>query len=234
MTTLHTTGPDTDRARATTPDRLTTGRRRPEAGPAKSTGLSRSLLACGVAAGPLYLVAGFAQALTRDGFDLTRHPFSFLSLGEGGWVQIANFVLCGLLFLAAALGAWRSGRAGTWAPLLLGVFALGMVGGGVFVADPAFGFPIGAPEGQAPVISWHGTLHGIAFFAAFPALVASFFVLARRFGGRWGRCSALAGVLSLAPMPFLGTEFGTVLLYGGAVVGWLWASAVAAKLRSEI
>ncbi|MEU4763411.1 DUF998 domain-containing protein [Actinosynnema sp. NPDC023794] len=199
-----------------------------------STSTTKLLLGCGVLAGPLYLVTGFAQAFTREGFDLARHPFSFLSLGDGGWLQIANFVLTGLLFLAAAVGAHRTDRVGRWAPVLLGIFAVGMVGGGVFVADPAFGFPAGAPAGQAPELSWHGVLHGMAFFVAFPALVASFFVLARKLTGPWARASAAAGVLSLAPMPFLGSEFGTVLLYGGAVVGWLWASAVAAKLRSEI
>jgi len=195
---------------------------------------TKLLLGCGVLAGPLYLVAGFAQAFTREGFDPTRHPFSFLSLGEGGWLQVANFVLTGLMFLAAAVGAHRTGRVGRLAPVLLGIFAVGMVGGGVFVADPAFGFPAGAPEGQAPELSWHGVLHGVAFFVAFPALVASFFALARKSSGPWARACVAAGVLSLAPLPFLGTGFGTVLLYGGAVVGWSWASAVAAKLRSEI
>ncbi|WP_158842555.1 DUF998 domain-containing protein [Saccharothrix deserti] len=198
------------------------------------TDTTKLLLGCGVLAGPLYLVTGFAQAFTREGFDLTRHPFSFLSLGEGGWVQIVNFVLSGLLFLAAAVGLHRTGRVGRWAPILIGVFAVGMIGGGVFVADPAFGFPAGAPEGQAPVLSWHGVLHGVAFFLCFPALVASFFVLARKLTGPWARASAVAGVLSLVPLPFMGTGFGVVLLYGAAVVAWLWASVVAAKLRSEI
>ncbi|TQM81330.1 uncharacterized protein DUF998 [Saccharothrix saharensis] len=195
-----------------------------------TTGL---LLGCGVLAGPLYLVTGFAQAFTREGFDLTRHPFSFLSLGEGGWLQIANFVLCGLLFLAAAIGLRRTGGVGSAVPVLIGLFAVGMIGGGVFVADPAFGFPAGAPEGQPAELSWHGVLHGVAFFAAFPALVAAFFVLARKLTGPWARASAAAGVLSLAPMPFMGTEVGTVLLYGAATVAWLWVSAVLAKLRSE-
>lgn len=198
------------------------------------TGTTRLLLGCGVLAGPLYLVTGFAQAFTREGFDLARHPFSFLSLGEGGWLQIANFVLCGLMFLASAVGMRRSGKVGRWVPILTGAFAIGMIAGGVFVADPAFGFPAGAPEGQAPELSWHGVLHGVAFFVAFPALVASFFVLARKLSGPWARASVAAGVLSLVPMPFMGTETGTTLLYGAAVVAWLWASAVAAKLRSEI
>lgn len=198
------------------------------------TDTTKPLLGCGVLAGPLYLVTGFAQAFTRDGFDLTRHPFSFLSLGDGGWVQIANFVLSGLLFLAGAIGLRRTGKVGTAAPVLIGIFAVGMIGGGVFVADPAFGFPVGAPEGQAAELSWHGMLHGVAFFACFPALVASFFVLARKLDGPWAKASVAAGVLSLVPIPFMGTGSGVVLLYCAAVVAWLWASAVAAKLRSEI
>jgi hypothetical protein len=46
------------------------------ASPAKRT---RALLACGVVAGPLYVVVGLVQALTRSGFDreiyyLMRQP----------------------------------------------------------------------------------------------------------------------------------------------------------------
>jgi hypothetical protein len=33
-------------------------------------------LTCGVVAGPLYIVVVLIQALTRDGFDVTRHPAS--------------------------------------------------------------------------------------------------------------------------------------------------------------
>jgi hypothetical protein len=49
------------------------------AAPASST---EALLICGVVAWPLHLAVGFTQAFTRGGFDLTRHPFSFLSLGD--------------------------------------------------------------------------------------------------------------------------------------------------------
>jgi hypothetical protein len=203
----------------------------------KTQDTTKLLLGCGAIAGPLYLVTGFAQAFTREGFDLTKHPFSFLSLGEGGWVQIANFVLSGLLFLAMAFGtrkALKGQRAGTWGPILLGIFALGMVGGGVFVADPAFGFPAGAPAGQPETLSWHGVLHAVAFFTAFPALIASCFVFARRFTGTWSRICVGAGVVSIAPIAFMGTEYATAVLYVVAVVSWLWVSAVAVKLRAEI
>jgi hypothetical protein len=49
------------------------------------------LLKCGLVAGPLFLVVWFAQAMTRDGFDPTRHPLSLLSLDDLGcctrWVS---------------------------------------------------------------------------------------------------------------------------------------------------
>jgi len=92
----------------------------------------------GVLAGPLYLVVSYAQALTRGGFDLTRNAFSFLSLGDFGWIQVTNFVVVGLLFVVAATGVRRAlpaGSGSTWAPRLIG--ALGaMIAGGGFLIDP--------------------------------------------------------------------------------------------------
>ena len=82
-----------------------------------TTSSTRALLACGVVGAPLFVVASLVQSSTRDGFDLKRHPFSMLSLGEHGWIQITNFVVCGLLFIACGVGmrrALRSGKGRTW------------------------------------------------------------------------------------------------------------------------
>jgi len=49
---------------------------------------TRPLLLSGVAAGVLFPPAVLAQALTRQGFDLSVHPLRLLSLGGAGWVQI--------------------------------------------------------------------------------------------------------------------------------------------------
>ena len=71
---------------------------------------TRALVTAGVVAGPLFVAVGLVQVLTREGFDLTRHPLSLLSLGELGWVQIANFIVAGVLMLAFAGGlAWMIG-----------------------------------------------------------------------------------------------------------------------------
>src|SRR5229473_859173 len=113
------------------------------------TNRSRALLVCGVVAGPLFAVVGLVQAFTRPGFDLRRHALSMLENGDLGWIQISSFILTGLLFVAGAFGmrqVMRGSRGGTWGPLLVGVFGVGMVGAGLFTADPGFGFPPGTPD----------------------------------------------------------------------------------------
>jgi Protein of unknown function (DUF998) len=157
---------------------------RPSGATLETTRPTRALLACGVVAGPLFLAVALLQALTRDGFDLGRHPLSLLSLGELGWIQIANFVVAGLLSVAFAVGLRRvlhPGRGGTWGPLLVGAYGVGLIGGGVFIADLGAGFPPGAPAGAPEQLSWHGILHDVAHVLAFLALMAACFVLAHRF-----------------------------------------------------
>ena len=126
---------------------------------------TRALLACGVVAGPLFLVAGLAQALTRDGFDLTRHALSLLSNGHLGWIQIGNFLVSGLLTITCAVGMRRvlgRGPGGTWGPRLVGIFGTSLVCAGVFRADAADGFPPGTPPGP-------GQVRRVALSAALPA-----------------------------------------------------------------
>lgn len=125
---------------------------------------TRTLLACGVLAGPLYLATALAQALTRDGFDARRHPLSLLSLEDLGWIQIANFIIVGILATTSAVGMrrmLRDGRAGTWGPRLIAASGIALVWGGIFLTDPADGFPPGA-IGNPAHPSWHGLAHTAA------------------------------------------------------------------------
>ena len=195
------------------------------------------LLACGMVAGPLFLTVGLAQAFTRDGYDLSRHPLSLLSLGDLGWVQIANFAVTGGLFIASAVGMRRvlhPGRAGTWGPLLVGALGAGLVMAGVFVADAGAGFPPGAPEG-APEISWHGVLHEVGFVLATLGMVAGCLVFARRFAGlrQWGWVGAsvatAVSVLGLAAWPDL--DGVSVRLVVASAILYGYVGALAAHLR---
>lgn len=151
---------------------------------------SSRLLACGVVAGPLFTGLTVLQSLLREDHDLRRDPVSLLSLGDLGWVQIANFVLTGLLVLAFAVGLRRADE-GTWGPVLVGTTGCALVVSGVFVADT-----IGAP------ITWPGAVHDVASAVAINAGLAACLVLAFRLSriGRRGLAvysalTAVAGIL---------------------------------------
>jgi uncharacterized membrane protein YhaH (DUF805 family) len=160
--------------------------------------MKRNLLGCGLVAGQLFVAASLTQAFSRQGFDLARHPISLLSLGAPGWVQIANFVVCGILYLLGALGlrqAIRQSRGGTWGPLLIGAIGVGLIIAGVFTADPGAGFPPGAPSG-APTMSWHGLLHELGFLLTFVAAISTSLVLARRYAAQGRRGWLVAALLT--------------------------------------
>ena len=141
-----------------------------------TTGMTRRLLVCGVIGGPLLVGASFIQAITRQGFDLTRQPLSLLLLGDLGWIQLINFEVSGLLAIAYAAGVRRylhPGRAGTWGPLLIGGWGAGLIVAGFFGPDPSMGFPPGAPAGMPTSMTGHSMIHGIGFFLSLASLVGS-------------------------------------------------------------
>ena len=145
---------------------------------------SRALLIGAVIATPLFVALWAVQAFTREGFRPTYHPMSLLSLGDSGWVQIANFILTGMLVIGGGIGLGRAlepGRLTRWGTTLIVLMGIGLVVAGVFVTDPGAGFPAGAPEG-APEMSWHGAVHEVGFVLTQVAFVAGGVVLAVRCG----------------------------------------------------
>ena len=169
---------------------------------------NRQLLSAGLAAGPVLGLAWLAQGLVRDGYDFTRHPMSLLALGDGGWVQIANFVAAGGLMLACAAGLRRTitdGPGVRWAPRLVAAIGVGLITAGVFTADPGAGFPAGAPEG-APVLSAHGILHEIGHLVVVAAWIALCFVLRTRFARQddrgWARACVAVVPIAIALVAF--------------------------------
>lgn len=197
---------------------------------------TRSLLCWGMLAGPFYLVVGLLQALLRDGFDLARHPLSLLANGPGGWVQTANFVLTGLMVLAAAVGFRRvlgpKSRGVTWS---LGAYGLAMIAAAIFPADPVDGFPPGTPLGPPTSISTPGLIHFIAGALAFAFLAISCFVAAR---ATWRRnlpslawLSLLAGLIVV--LGFFGgmvLPIGILGIWFAVIVGWAWLAVISHRL----
>ena len=205
---------------------------------------SNILLLCGVVAGPLYVVTGGIQMLTRVGFDPSRHALSLMSNGDLGWIQIANFLVTGLLVIACSVGmrqVLHPGRGGTWGPLLVGLYGLGLIGAGIFVADPALGFPPGTPEGPPAMITQHGILHFVSGGVGFLALVGACFTFARRFAALrqrgWAMYSIATGLIFLGA--FFGVASGSkkswliVAFTAAVVLAWTWLSLVSARLMTE-
>jgi hypothetical protein len=199
------------------------------------------MLAFGIAAGLLFPVVSFAQAFTRDGFDLRRHAISALSLGDLGLLQVTNFVLTGVLAVVAAVGirtALPGGRASVAGPILVGVYGVGMIGGGLFPPDPALGWPAGAPDGLPQELSTTSLLHTAAAVAAFMSLIAAGPVFAARFAAhgrpRWAVYSAANGVATFTiTTPPWGASSESLRYAVGAVLISTWLLAVSLRFRID-
>lgn len=202
-----------------------------------STNPTPRWLRSGAVAGPAFLVASLLQLPLKEGFDLTRHAFSYLALGDHGWLQQVNFVLVGCLFALAAteLRARLDGRLGRVAVTAGVLMGAGMVVAGIFTVDPSFGFPQGAPEGAPDEMSLSGALHGLGFavsMTAWVVLLVALGLVLRRHGDRAisRTCFVVAAALVLIPV-LSAAPFGTVYLYVVASAGFVLTSATLARIN---
>jgi hypothetical protein len=170
----------------------------------KQTISTRALLACGAVAGPIYVTVTMVQALTRDGFDLRHHRFSWLTAGDLGWIHRSNMVLVGVLTVLLAVGVrqvMRTGPGAVWGPQLLGLFGAAYVVGGLLTADPVSGFPPGVTPDMVHT-SWQGAVQNGSRGVSTLLLISASLVIAR-----W---LAAEGHRGLAW--FYGASFPTVLV----------------------
>jgi len=210
-----------------------------------NTQLTKLMLTGGIIGGPIYIIIGLAQILTREGFDMTRHPLSLMSLGDLGWIQITNFIVTGFLVLLAAIALHRLAQADKrWrrGAFLIGLYAVCIIGGGIFVTDPALGFPPGTPDVYPKTFSWHGLLHFIAGQIAFLSLIAASFVYGKYFAvnqmRKWATFSRLTGGIFLAAiialMATAGMAWASIFLYIAVALGWVWLSALLIRMRARV
>jgi hypothetical protein len=204
---------------------------------AKQTLPTRALLACGVVGGPLYVTVTMAQALTRDGFDLRHHRFSWLTTGDLGWIHQSNMLLVGVLTVLLAVGVrqvMRTGRGGVWGPRLLGLFGLAYIVGGLLRADPVVGFPPGTTPEMVHT-TWQGVVQNATrsvstlFLIATSGVIARWFAAEGRRGWAWFYVAAIP-VVFVALMA-VGFAFG-INPAGPAFLAtpWIWVTALAVHL----
>jgi hypothetical protein len=130
----------------------------------------------------LFFAIFMVEGWLRPGYSAREMFVSELSLGLRGWIQIANFVVSGLLFLVFARGvapALQTGSAARAGPILLAIIGGSFVASGIFVMDP-----VTTPPDE---MSLSGRLH-VAFGAVvFMLMPVTCFVFWRRFraDARW-------------------------------------------------
>jgi Protein of unknown function (DUF998) len=204
--------------------------------------ITRGLLWCGVAAGPLFLLTALVEGATRADYHPLRHPVSSLALGPHGWMQVTNFLVTGALYLSYAVGLWRTPRTvvGTRiGTILIGVAAVGLLGAAAFLTDPVSGYPPGTPSAPGEYTT-SGALHDLLSTPMFFGLPVAGFVFGnwfRRSGNRrWAIYSIGSAVMMLVFFGLASAAFNQVpvlvsiggLLQRAAVTtGFAWLTGLA-------
>jgi hypothetical protein len=127
--------------------------------------------------GPALFVLVFTfEGFLRPGYSMFKDFISALSLGSRGWIQIANFIIFGILLLLFTPGMateFKSGKASRWGVILLFSLGICFLLSGPFIEDVT-----GTPFSGS---SFHGILHGIFGGFVFVVMPISCFVFLRRF-----------------------------------------------------
>jgi Protein of unknown function (DUF998) len=213
----------------------------------------RALLACGVIGPPLFVGVFLVVSVVHPpGYRPLRHTVSAFALGDFGWVQTVNFLLTGGLLVAFAFGlrpALQRYSAGRWAPVLVGLLAIGLIGSGVFAADPVAAgvtatnpYPPGTLVGSDRTL--HGVLHDLFGTPVFLGLPIACCVVAYRLAAvgnkGWAAYSigtaiafltgfVLAGMALAQPDPLI-PPVGGLLQRLTIIIGWTWLTALALHL----
>ncbi len=210
----------------------------------------RDLLSCGVIGPLLFVVVFTIEGALRPGYRPRRHFVSSLALGSRGWIQVANFLVCGVLMLSFAIGQFfgvAPELRGEAAPILFVLFGLGLIVAGVFRTDVAASDTDASyVAGASEPATLRGLIHGLSSLVVFGSLTAAAFVWAWRSwrGGAllWAAYSGLTGLVVLKF--FVGCSSLVRKEVNGEISdapiglsqrlaiipGWIWIALVAARL----
>lgn len=211
---------------------------------------TRTLLTGGVIGPVLFVVVFTILGAIRPGYDPMRQFVSLLMLSDGGWLQVASFLVSGVLILGSALGLRRvltPGPGCRWAPIGVGLAGLGLVVAGIFPTDPLQGYPPGTPPGLPLIPSWHAVLHLVGALLFFGGVPFGSIVLARRFAAvgavGWAIYSAVSGIGMLLINAATGASPGTAGMFPDVagllqrisiVLGLAWLALLFLDLRREL
>jgi hypothetical membrane protein len=168
----------------------------------------------------LFILLFLLNDAIKPDYSPVRDAVSEAEIGRGGWVQIANFIISGLLITASSVAI--SQTVGRWTGRLIAVVGLGLALAGVFVSDPV-------PTDHG---TWHGLIHNVVGTVSSAALIAACFTATRwRPTTRWRWYGILAGVAQ--PVVFLvalaATDTLGIWQRLTNVIGWTWLAVLAVR-----
>jgi hypothetical protein len=181
------------------------------------------LLIIAVITAVVFLVVLFVEGAHRPDYNPSYHTGSELTLGERGWVQIANFLQMGIGMFAFAFGVNWALEDATGA-ILLAAFAFGLIVAGIFRPDPLRNYP---PHAAAEV-TWRGQLHNASGPLMFLALAAACLVLAGSLEGPWRIYTVITAVVGVVLTAWTAVSFQRDAANTGLVqrtlmlVYWAW------------
>jgi Protein of unknown function (DUF998) len=203
--------------------------------------LHRAGVFAGLLAGPFFLISvGLNTWASLDYLRVLGWEFvggeqvpwpSSLARGPYGWVQVATFVITGLLITVLAL-ALRDQlpprRASRFAVLLLALL-------GVALILAAFRVDVPMLSGGNPA-TWHGWVHGIAFLSiiALGVLAPLTMALAVRGDPGWRPIMVVSVAAAALFVVFLILPWGNASFFLAIATVFAWLAWVAARLGSHI
>lgn len=209
---------------------------------------AHSFLICGAIACPLFIITVLVEGTRRPGYNAMLYPLSSLAIGDRGWIQVLNFILAGMLLVIFSRGLHRlfkTGKVKFRGPVLIGLVGVGLIGAGIFVTDPVFGYPADKPL-LLRQFTLHGHLHDAFSMVVFICLPWACFSFRRFFKTaeihRWATYSAITGyamiiTFILSTMGF--KQFpGFVDIAGGmqrvcVTIGLAWISLLSLHLLKD-
>ena len=206
---------------------------------------TKSLLLCGTIACPLFIIIVLTEGAIRLNYSSLLYPLSSLSIGDNGWTQISNFIFTGILLVSFSFGlkhVCNHEKKKFRGPLLIRLVGIGLIGAGIFVTDPIFGYPPDKPL-VLRQFTFHGHLHDGFSMLVFICLPWACFAFRKYFITKdkklWANYSVISGYAMITT--FIITSLGFKQLsgfvnYAGLfqrlciTLGWTWITLLSLHL----